>query len=207
MEYESKLKKYLNKLDKKEVYTYADIKLNLKIDDTKKLSYLMCKFHKNGFITKIDRAKFLVENEPLNELIFVYGSLKKGFDNHHVIKNAKYKCKAKTVSKFPMYEEEFANYPYLIKKRISNAYNVKGELYEIRRKELLKKLDKFEGAPDYYIRETIKVQTLSGEVKKAYAYFLKENKIPDSQNPMKEWKNNTDMYIEKFFSYYKQSII
>ena len=135
MEYESKLKKYLNKLDKKEVYTYADIKLNLKIDDTKKLSYLMCKFHKNGFITKIDRAKFLVENEPLNELIFVYGSLKRGFHNESLLYNAKSLGKVKTVKKYPLIVTKNLHYPYLVKEE-GKGYEIIGELYRVRKEEI-----------------------------------------------------------------------
>jgi len=117
-------------------------------------------------------------------ILFVYGSLKKGFDNHNVlIKDSQYLGKAITVEKFGMYRDSFGNYPYLIpiaKKRIH------GELYQIKSNELWKKLDEFEGAPEYYERQNILVE-INGCIKDAFIYIQPHTKVPDNQEALDTW--------------------
>jgi len=106
--------------------------------------------------------------EPFSEMLFVYGSLKKGFDNHHLLsKYAKRIGKAITMSKIGMFEDSFGNYPYLIP---VPQMRIHGELYEIHRKEILEKLNRFEGYPDYYDRKKILVKTHRGTVR-AFVYI------------------------------------
>lgn len=95
-----------------------------------------------------------------------------------------------------MYEDSFGNYPFLVKKPISK---VTGELYEIKRKELLDKIDDFEGAPDYYQRVKIKVKTHHG-VNHAYAYIRENFDISEDQKPLKEWQNDMDYKVNKLNS-------
>ena len=128
----------------------------------------------------------------------MYGSLKKGFDNHKLLeKSAKRLGKASTVGKFAMYEDSFGNYPYLVRKPITK---VAGELYEIKRKELLDKIDQFEGAPELYQRKKIKVKTHHG-VSFAYTYIRDDIDIHKDRKSLKEWKNNTDYKVEKLNSF------
>jgi len=137
-------------------------------------------------------------------LVFVYGSLKKNFDNHHVIEKAKYKCKAKTLKRFDMFEEDYANYPYLLERTTIKSHNIKGELYEISRHDILNELDKFEDAPNYYERRTIKVKIYNGKIKKADAYFMKEHKVPRNKEPLEEWIEHKNNFLSEFEEYYKQ---
>jgi len=73
---------------------------------------------------------------------------------------------------------------------------VEGEMYEINRKELLEKIDEFEGAPDYYQRKRIKVKSHHG-VKFAYTYLREDVEIPQGQQPLKVWENNADYKVQK----------
>jgi len=144
---------------------------------------------KRGYFKKI---------EPFHEFLFVYGSLKKGFDNHKFLeKSTKRLGKATTINKFGMFEDSFGNYPYLITKPISK---IDGELYQINRRELLEEIDEFEGAPDYYQRKKIKVKTHHG-VNVAYAYIRIDAGMPEDQKPLKVWQNNADYKVQKLNSF------
>lgn len=137
------------------------------------------------------------------KLVFIYGSLKRNFDNHYIIEKARYRCKVKTLKRFDMFEEDYANYPYLLKRRTNKNYNVKGELYEVYN-DMLNELDRFEDAPNYYERRIIEVKIYSGEIKQAYAYFMKEQKIPKNKEPLEEWIEHKNNFLSEFEKYYKQ---
>jgi gamma-glutamylaminecyclotransferase len=155
------------------------------------------RLHDKGVISIVDRGYFK-KIEPFSEFLFVYGSLKKGFDNHKLLtKHTKRIGKAKTISKFGMYEDSFGNYPYLMQTAINK---IEGELYQIQREELLKRIDEFEGAPDYYYRKKIKVQTHRG-IKSAFVYISTNTVIPKEQKPLKVWEDNTDYKVQKLHDY------
>ena len=59
------------------------------------------------------------------------------------------------------------------------------------------RIDEFEGAPDFYQRERIKVKTHKGE-KIAFVYIRKDADIPKDQKPLKVWENNSEYKIQKF---------
>ena len=174
-------------------FSYVELKAVSKDTIRKYLHRL----HERGMISIVKRG-FFKKIEPFNELLFVYGSLKKGFDNHKLLeKSTKRLGKAHTVSKFGMYEDSFGNYPYLITKPISK---IDGELYQINRKELLEEIDEFEGAPDYYQRQRIKVKTHHG-VNLAYVYIRKDANVPKNQKPLKVWQNNAEYKLQKLNSF------
>ena len=87
------------------------------------------------------------------ELIFVYGSLKRGFYNENLLYNAKSLGKVKTVKKYPLIVTKNPHYPYLVKEE-GKGHEIIGELYRVRRDEL-EKLDHFEGKE--FKREKIRV--------------------------------------------------
>ena len=176
------------------VQPFSAAKVNgISTDTTRKILH---RLHDNGVITIVKKGYFKKE-EPFNELLFVYGSLKKGFDNHNLLsKYAKRLGKAHTVKKFSMYEDSFGNYPYLVDVPFAK---IKGELYEITRAELMQKIDEFEGAPDYYIRKKIEVKSHHG-VQRAFVYIREDAEVSDTQEPLKEWVNNIDYKIEKLHS-------
>jgi len=136
-------------------------------------------------------------------MLFVYGSLKKGFDNHHLLsKHAKRIGKAITMGKFGMFEDSFGNYPYLIS---VPQMRIHGELYEIHRKELLEKLDRFEGYPEYYERKKILVKTHRGTVR-AFVYIRPSTTMPQGQKPLREWESDTDYKVKQLEDYLEAAI-
>ena len=186
-----KIERQINSLAIDEVVPFSYIKLKDVSKDTVR-KYLH-RLHDRGLIS-IEKRAYFKKIEPFNEFLFVYGSLKKGFDNHKLLdKYAKRVGKASTVGKFAMYEDSFGNYPYLVKEPITK---VMGELYEIKRKELLDRIDEFEGAPEYYQRKKIKVKTHKG-VNLAFVYIREDEEIPKEQEPLKIWENNTDYKVHK----------
>lgn len=165
MSYVEKIHRKVQSLDSDVTLPFSAVKIDgVSTDTTRKILH---RLHDNGTITIVSRGYFKKE-KSFNELLFVYGSLKKGFDNHNLLgKYAKRLGKAQTVKKFAMYEDSFGNYPYLVDTPFSK---IKGELYQITRAELMQKIDKFEGAPDYYTRKKVEVKSHHG-VKRAFATY------------------------------------
>lgn len=200
MSYIEKIQRKIKTLDINEVLPFSTVRVDgISVDTTRKILH---RLHDNGFITIVSRGYFKRE-ESFSELLFVYGSLKKGFDNHKLLdKYAKRLGKAHTVKKFGMFEDTFGNYPYLI----DAPYNrVNGELYQITRKELIEKIDEFEGAPDYYQREKIEVKSHHG-VKRAFVYIQTSIKAPSNQEALKEWNNQSDYKVQKLNDYLNNMI-
>jgi gamma-glutamylcyclotransferase (GGCT)/AIG2-like uncharacterized protein YtfP len=111
--------------------------------------------------------------------------------------DAVYVCNAVTVRRFAMYKSKNGDYPYLIKnKPISN---IKGELYVVRRKDVLERIDAFEDSPGYYTREAINIET-SRCKKRAYTYFYVNQKEHKSKEAIEEWTQPEKFDID---SYYK----
>ena len=190
-----KIERQINALAIDEVVPFSYIKLKDVSKDT--IRKYLHRLHDRGLIS-IEKRGYFKKIEPFNEFLFVYGSLKKGFDNHKLLnKYAKRVGKASTVGKFAMYEDSFGNYPYLVKEPVTK---VMGELYEIKRKELLDKIDEFEGAPEYYQRKRIKVKTHKG-VNLAFVYLRENEEIPSEQEPLKVWENDTDYKVHKLDSF------
>jgi len=186
-----KLERKINALSIDEIVPFSYIDLKGVSKDTVR-KYLH-RLHERGMISIVKRGYFK-KIEPFHEFLFVYGSLKKGFDNHSLLtKSTKRLGKASTVGKFAMFEDSFGNYPYLVTKPINK---IEGELYQINRKELLAEIDEFEGAPDYYQRKKIKVKTHHG-INVAYTYIREDVDMPEDQIPLKVWKNDSAYKIQK----------
>ena len=198
--YIDKIERKINRLSIDTVVPFSKVKTKEISTDT--LRKILHRLHDKGIITITKRGEFK-RIEPFREMLFVYGSLKKGFDNHYLLnKHAKRIGKAITIGKFGMFEDGFGNYPYLIP---VPKMRIHGELYEIQRKELLEKLDKFEGYPDYYERKKILVKTHRGPVR-AFVYMQHHTTIPLEQKPLREWKSNTEYKINQLEKYLKTAI-
>ncbi|QLI83077.1 gamma-glutamylcyclotransferase [Chitinibacter fontanus] len=99
------------------------------------------------------------------DYLFVYGTLKRGFCNHHWLGGARYISAAKTVKDFALYTIE---YPFLC--HTPALYPVFGEVYQISASELAR-ADELEQHPDDYCREVIEVLLEDGTPLMAWAYF------------------------------------
>lgn len=103
--------------------------------------------------------------------LFVYGTLKKGFDNHAYVSHSKFISIAKTAKKYPMITTHPA-FPYLIH-QAGKGYYIHGEVYAVDYKTLIE-VDKLEGYPTHYKRVEIEVILDNGQKIKSWCYFLAE---------------------------------
>lgn len=87
----------------------------------------------------------------MTELFFIYGTLKKGFKNHHILENcgASFVTDAVTNDKFPMFDLGHG-FPYL-QLTWGVGEIVHGEIWEIP-SDKIPYLDNFEGVPHLYKR-------------------------------------------------------
>ncbi|MDD5373121.1 MAG: gamma-glutamylcyclotransferase [Sulfurimonas sp.] len=181
------IKKFIKKLPLHEDFTFKYVRENLPDFSTDIIRVNLHRLHDNGTITIKDKGTFSREDEYFEVYLFVYGTLKKGFENEHFLNKAKYISKASTVRKFAMYTAKGGEYPYLLKDK--PLHNIEGELYKIARRDLLKKIDLFEGSPDYYTRESIEVKSRSFDTnKRAFTYFYVNKKEHKKKEPITEWK-------------------
>lgn len=86
-------------------------------------------------LLKDSMVLFLPSGKSLKFNLFVYGTLKKGFSNHHYLKNATLLGFAKTALPYPMILK-YKAFPYLINKP-NKGLHVKGELYHVDYQTLL----------------------------------------------------------------------
>ena len=83
--------------------------------------------------------------------IFVYGSLKKGFSNHHRIENSEFICSTRTLEEFAMLDLDM--FPGVLKeKKVSHIH---GEVYDLDT-NTLEKIDIYEG--EWYSRENVELE-------------------------------------------------
>lgn len=103
--------------------------------------------------------------EQASTLVFVYGTLRKGFKYHNVLRNACFVGNAKTRDPYALY---IAKYPCLFKGEAVSR--ITGEAYEI---DLLtlNTLDELEGHPHEYQREQVPVVLDDGGKLLAWVYF------------------------------------
>lgn len=101
-----------------------------------------------------------------SKLVFVYGSLKSGYFNHHLLSNAEFISPHITEAEFTLID--LGRYPAVL---CNGTTSIQGEIYSIN-KTIFLALDKLEGYPEYYDR--ILINTQFG---KAWMYTLaKEDK-------------------------------
>jgi gamma-glutamylaminecyclotransferase len=87
----------------------------------------------------------------MTHLLFVYGTLKKGYGNHdRLMHNAKFIGEA--ISPMPVYKMQTVAFPLVWRELNGNGARVKGEVYQID-DNTLAKCDQLEGYPRMYLRE------------------------------------------------------
>lgn len=127
--------------------------------------------------------------EVCETIIFVYGTLKRGFDNESYLKNATFIDRAITVDKYPMILQN-PSFPYLINDK-GNGHQIKGEVYSID-DEIILKIDELEGTPEHYYREYIDVRLQNGDSIKVETYFCTECKGYEKYEMISEFGNWLD---------------
>jgi len=125
-------------------------------------------------------------------ILFVYGTLKKGFENHHFLDGAKFLGETSTIEKYPMVNIVKA-YPYLINEKGKGKF-VKGEAYVIDI-QILSRLDLLEGYPDHYDRANITL--LVGDATlEAITYFVNQKIDLSKYELLEEFVKDEFYYME-----------
>ncbi|XP_052253933.1 gamma-glutamylaminecyclotransferase A-like isoform X2 [Dreissena polymorpha] len=104
----------------------------------------------------------------MKHIIFVYGTLKTGLHNHHLMTTGSkghccYLGTAVTSGKFPLIVATRFNIPFLLFAP-DHGYHVAGELYEVDDAQVAA-LDKLEGHPHRYERRRTDVRVTSGNAR------------------------------------------
>lgn len=97
--------------------------------------------------------------KPKLTKVFVYGTLKQGFNNHPLIAASNFLFSATSVAKWCMIGEDMP-FPYLLKQDYRGdlgGLNIKGEVYEVD-DDTLARLDRLEGYPTHYTKVPIIVR-------------------------------------------------
>lgn len=119
----------------------------------------------------------------MNQLVFVYGTLKKGFYFHEAYLGENkgiFRGQGHTSRDYSLYVDAL---PHLVNEE-SDA-GVKGELYEVS-PEILARLDELEGHPIFYRRESIEI-IVDGEENSTRAWaYLRPNHFQGKQYAHKE---------------------
>lgn len=108
-------------------------------------------------------------------VVFVYGTLKRGFANHPLLERAEYLSEARTRGAWPMVVAGRWFVPCLLD-RPGSGHRVRGELYAVGA-ETLRALDELEGVgePDGYDRRRIEVvREPGGRAEEVEVYFKRE---------------------------------
>ena len=121
--------------------------------------------------------------------VFVYGTLKKGFENHRLLAKSKFISNAKTLHPYPMICK-YPSFPYLIDAE-GEGLCVHGEVYEATYRTMLR-LDELEGYPDHYTRREIEVVLEDGSITKVISYFLAEKMQYDKYQFLERFEMDGD---------------
>jgi len=100
-------------------------------------------------------------------LVAVYGTLKKGFENHHFLKKALFLGEAVSVGKFYL---GHASFPAVVPSKKGAPIAV--ELYEVS-KGTMKVLDRLEGYPSHYNRGKFLFKLNDGKTVEAWLYYYR----------------------------------
>jgi gamma-glutamylaminecyclotransferase len=105
-----------------------------------------------------------------SDLVFVYGTLKRGLGNHRVMQGAggEFVTAARTEDSFPLVVDGL---PYLLDMP-GCGHRVEGEVYRVSSDEGWARLDRLEGHPNFYRRRVITVLGEDGTRHEAWAYFV-----------------------------------
>ena len=105
--------------------------------------------------------------------LFVYGTLRQGGTNHHLVSGSPYLGPATTTESYVIATQTSRSFPYIFKHPELYAIPVQGEMYEINQ-ETVRRLDMLEGHPDHYRRQQILVTTPKGDAYACAAYILED---------------------------------
>jgi gamma-glutamylaminecyclotransferase len=108
-------------------------------------------------------------NSIVRILVFVYGTLRRGFWNHRLLSKAEFVGAGKTKARYAMYVDGI---PYVVKEEVSQ---IVGEVYAVDR-ETLDDLDCLEGHPSWYERHEVGIKLEDGQQRVAWMYLSRQGR-------------------------------
>jgi gamma-glutamylaminecyclotransferase len=111
--------------------------------------------------------------------IFVYGSLRKGFQNNYKLNSAEFKGLYYTKKKYYMIGAKSGSYPYVVAEKLHETLeptHIYGELYLVSN-DLLRSLDEMEGHPVHYKRQFVEIIDDAGHTEHAQMYILENEEL------------------------------
>lgn len=114
----------------------------------------------------------------MSHLVFVYGTLKRGFPNHHYMKSSRFLGAHRTVERYPLVVGGRHFSPSLFPEP-GNGRRISGELWEVD-EETLGRLDELETVhlPTGYRREKARVEPEGGgPALDAWTYFRERARV------------------------------
>lgn len=169
-------------------FTYSDLELPYVVNMGTVRSVLS-RMVNNQELTRV-RSGHYKRTSSYEQYLFVYGSMKKSFQNHERLKNAEYIGDFQTVGHYSMYADTSKMFPYVVQDE--KRFRIQGELYKIVSKKDFDAIDVLEGVPDFYFRKQISVIEIEGNRKySAWIYFRSSNNPRRlvRTNPIQIWGN------------------
>lgn len=105
-------------------------------------------------------------------LVFVYGTLKQGFHNQHLLTGAEFLMYSRTEPVFEMVS--FGAFPAIIP---NGQFHITGEVYKVSGK-ILWSMDILEGEGEFYDRKLINIESLD---KPSWTYILPLDRMLDTE--------------------------
>lgn len=152
---------------------------------------------KHGKLTRI-RPGHYKKSAQFEQYLFVYGSMKNGFQNHNRLINAEYLGEFTTVGKYVMFADTSELFPYVLENEKRSS--IHGELYKITNADEFKSIDELEGSPTYYYRKQVSVESKEKKQKfSAWIYFRSHTNPTRLRrtNPMSVWEKELAPTVKK----------
>jgi len=193
------------------VFTSSDLELPYVINRGT-IRSVLARMVNNQELTRV-RSGHYKRTVGYEQYLFVYGSMKQGFQNHERLKNAEYIGNFETSGRYTMYADTSKMFPYVIEDE--KRFRIEGEVYKIVSKKDFEAIDLLEGVPDFYSRKQISVIEIKGNRKfSAWIYFrsLNNPRRLVRTNPIRSWGNMPSRdervkIVKKAFSPRKKSFL
>ncbi|MEA3522477.1 MAG: gamma-glutamylcyclotransferase family protein [Campylobacterota bacterium] len=168
------------------IFTSSDLELPYVINRGT-IRSVLARIVNNQQLTRI-RSGHYKRTIGYEQYLFVYGSMKKGFQNHERLKNAEYIGDFETSGRYVMYADTSKMFPYVVEDE--KRFRIQGELYKVVSKKDFEAIDLLEGVPDFYSRKQTSLVEIEGNRQfSAWIYFrsLNNPRRLVRTNPIRNW--------------------